>query len=995
MGGEDDGEPLLQGSLSTISFAASFESKKDVNKVSWAAFVQKEDSATHHTHGQASTVSIKEEPVKEDATSPSRQRTPGHLGTLSRAHSKLLQGEDGPLTSRTHSTAGNPMSRPNTSGESALPYHTSQSIQSHQARMLEFQDFLVPRQGSPPASIAPSAQPVGGPPAFTDTGKTTPAGGGGGISGSPSRARTAASSTPMGPEFSAAHGYTDLHGSLVPSNVLKDTMISTVRRHTDHLNREVLYSSSNSVAMSDSTHAKHRSSSQGQGQGPPRHPLDAQFSQITANTDDFHHLHSSAGVPNKSLPTVAGAAGGGESAGQGVKIMSLSRMTKGEQGFNDSTRSLPVGDFIDDAGAGGIGGKQASSSLLGASTLANGGGAGGVGHRVISTKDIDESAAWKSLLSSTSRAKLASIVRVEDDYSMKWMRMKARRDAQRQKEEQRQQNLALRHFLRRVQINAEQNELHHARLEMDQMRDIERRQHQEHIVEHHRAHDTLYHQRKKEREHEKRKETRQLKRTIARSVAEARELIANEIADQHATVVEQTNRAKESRWQEFSQFSQSRGWDARTKRVPSSSSPDAGLDGGRSSEHHPSSSLLDDTTSSVVDIPAPLQRKLKQATSLRAYQAAKQEIKDYYDSMMSMRIHRFVHSKEVARRQVEARERTQVTKIPFHAGMFFSDSITLHSNAMDDSRSDAGEGGGWRSTTASPQRTAATAAGNEDYDALRAVTAALTDPAATPLPPYHLDPRVVAESYGLALPTPAMMTAAGRQQRTASKSPPRRGNSGGLLPLHPSDSAHLLMRHTPLTPLLPTTGPAIHPHAQQSPPTTLQQLQATMAHDPERELQSIRRSLSGFLPVNASNFDAETEQQSAILDKFQSKKLPTTAAGPNAAAAAAAAMRMSIAIPSVPPALTTTTSSFSAAAEPSMAPAGPASRHTSWSLSPTNTGPSMASTGGNRSSQQVRLVLPPVGLSRSNSTNSSISLNRGMSRPVLMDALEHDDHDDE
>ena len=412
--------------------------------------------------------------------------------------------------------------------------------------------------------------------------------------------------------------------------------------------------------------------------------------------------------------------------------MSLSRMTKGEQGFNDSTRSLPVGDFIDDAGAGGIGGKQASSSLLGASTLANGGGAGGVGHRVISTKDIDESAAWKSLLSSTSRAKLASIVRVEDDYSMKWMRMKARRDAQRQKEEQRQQNLALRHFLRRVQINAEQNELHHARLEMDQMRDIERRQHQEHIVEHHRAHDTLYHQRKKEREHEKRKETRQLKRTIARSVAEARELIANEIADQHATVVEQTNRAKESRWQEFSQFSQSRGWvhpgsqyldgdggdndddggdgrprqgdameppwggsleelssftghsdtfdvngnadvsttqkprgapqDARTKRVPSSSSPDAGLDGGRSSEHHPSSSLLDDTTSSVVDIPAPLQRKLKQATSLRAYQAAKQEIKDYYDSMMSMRIHRFVHSKEVARRQVEARERTQVTK---------------------------------------------------------------------------------------------------------------------------------------------------------------------------------------------------------------------------------------------------------------------------------------------------------------------------------------------
>jgi hypothetical protein len=1158
---------LFQGSLSTISMAHSLDSSIQQNKISWSTFLQrpKDDSKNN----EEEMLIVEQEKVAAPLFTHSTSRT-------------FLNPEDGSNTSRTHSSAAASASRPATSG-SALPYHISQSIQQHQATQLEFQDFLFPRQTSSVASVAPSMRTSVQP---SSNGRRSP------YSSSSSRLRTVV--TPMSPELSAAHNLTDLNGRYVPTNAIKDAMLSTVKRHTDQLNREVLYAT-NTSSMASGQESDSAENLMKMSKKQNEDSIEAPFSQITTNTDDF--LQSPLNKDTQALKKTR--------VEHIENIKSKDIVTKGELAFNDSTRSIPV-EFFD---INGIDSLQSTKDAKMGASLSDSNFAPGKG-RVISTKDIDESPAWKSLLSSTSRAKVASIVRVEDDYSMKWMKMKARRDAQRHKEEARQQNLALQHFFRRVQISSEQNELHQAKTQQQkQQEELCAYRHQE-ILDKHRTHDNLFHQRKQEREHEKRKEARQMKRTIARSIAEARRLVHDEISEQHAIVLEQKNRIKEAKWQEFAQFSHSQS-------LSHSSSQILGGDGGNNAddaaeppwggsleelssftghsdpltqlqEKHGEKTVqsktvldghadddgrgqdnmfLDDSVSSVVEIPAAMQKRLKEATSLRTYQEVKKEIKDYYDSTMSMRIHRFVHSKNMARRQVEDRERSKVSKTPFHAGMYFSDSITLHSK-MDDSFSDHGE---FLSPARGRSRSPAIEVSQSrpwthEQETVRAISLAVNDPAATPLPPYHFDPQVVAESYGLSLISRSQSPP--RYSASPSQSKGKRMNPGvgGSLALHPSDSAHLLMRHTPLTPLPPllaaniNLGLAANPSSSTGDYPNYIQLHDAIPRDPSREFtdeeyasyiaaaaaavasgpnsfaneqilqprtitdasdmsdnnisssnpaysphptsvgakkksmllksfsglknsfstdaialggvggdgmngagsdmfqlpgskrnsvnsvttgatyasllrsQSIRKSMSGILPVNATNFDAETEQQYAVLDKFQKKSVSETSST-QPSSNHSSIVRMSIAIPTV--ATNTTENQVSKANEANEASKSvtfsqnasgqarmvsmissfsngnmPGSAGTSKQTLPSPVKEShleeqddqstvrshhsnsshtgdvyVASNSSQRSGaqQQVRLVLPPLGISRSNDAVSSSNLNKGLSRPVLLD----------
>jgi hypothetical protein len=192
--------------------------------------------------------------------------------------------------------------------------------------------------------------------------------------------------------------------------------------------------------------------------------------------------------------------------------------------------------------------------------------------------------------------------------------------------------------------------------------------------------------------------------------------------------------------------------------------------------------------------------------------------------------------------------------------------------------------------------------------------------------------------------------------------------------------------------------------------------------------------MSGILPVNATNFDAETEQQYAVLDKFQKKSVSETSST-QPSSNHSSIVRMSIAIPTV--ATNTTENQVSKANEANEASKSvtfsqnasgqarmvsmissfsngnmPGSAGTSKQTLPSPVKEShleeqddqstvrshhsnsshtgdvyVASNSSQRSGaqQQVRLVLPPLGISRSNDAVSSSNLNKGLSRPVLLD----------
>jgi hypothetical protein len=79
----------------------------------------------------------------------------------------------------------------------------------------------------------------------------------------------------------------------------------------------------------------------------------------------------------------------------------------------------------------------------------------GEGKKKVTNTEVEHSQHWKSIMSSTSRNKVASIVRLENDYCIKWMKMKKQRDQERNRILQREKEKDLIHTFQRVLVHAE------------------------------------------------------------------------------------------------------------------------------------------------------------------------------------------------------------------------------------------------------------------------------------------------------------------------------------------------------------------------------------------------------------------------------------------------------------------------------------------------------------------------------------------------------------
>lgn len=660
--------PELKASLENSTSSISMLDAGD-SKVSWSAFVRKSEKS----HTEPTEVSFVDVESSSQSQLNGYSRTQSFRSTVSRSDVR-------------HSSPA--PSRPTTS--SALPY--IQEPLEYQAEQLEFSDLTAH-----PASYSYLHQH--------------------------GRVSRNGRSSPMSPEHGASHNVMDLKGHFVPISYLKDTMIATVRRHSDHLHQEVLYGGS-PVVVSDTP------SLMSQNHGG-----------VALNDSEVNSV--------KSAQHPLGSINRGESAF-----------------FSDSMKSLPIGEgdippLLNNADS--VNAKPNShhrsqskfSSALGQGSTASAAALLGAGskHRQISTKDIDESPAWKSLLSSTSRAKLASIVRIEDDYAVKWMKMKQRRDSERGKEEQRSKDEALTHLFRRIRINSEQNDLQQAHLHQARAEESKLQERQQRILAIRQSHDH-HKQQEEERRRAKCRDNREMRITLERSVAEARRLRQLDVEENRSIHLEARSLARleaSSILQSLGQF-QHPGFSSQHVHGTKSSSPSQSVDllsnhassnnltapmlgqphiqpqppwggtleelstfsenlsqdgnstaGGLSGRHskqqqqpsfcsgedssnlppHLPSVTLDESTSSVVPIPQILLERLRKATSLRAYQLAKKEIQDFHDQTMSQRLQRIAASKEIKRRRQESREQAQIVPAPFDAALFFADSVLSLESGQD------------------------------------------------------------------------------------------------------------------------------------------------------------------------------------------------------------------------------------------------------------------------------------------------------------------------
>lgn len=226
--------------------------------------------------------------------------------------------------------------------------------------------------------------------------------------------------------------------------------------------------------------------------------------------------------------------------------------------------------------------------------------------RIITPADVNASASYRSLLSSTYRSKINSIVHIEDDYAAKWMRMKDKRDVIRTHEEKKMEGKELEHFFRRLQINMEKHEKQQMLLGENNVTQAELEQRRQSVLDRHHQHEELYVKRKERLLVQKNQEAREFKNAINKSIKDAQRLQRHDNHSRRSLLLDEP------------------------------------------------SFELDDATSTMIEIPHEMNDRLRTAKSLLSYQAAKKEIKDYHDSIFLQRLSRLSESKERARQRTEA-----------------------------------------------------------------------------------------------------------------------------------------------------------------------------------------------------------------------------------------------------------------------------------------------------------------------------------------------------
>lgn len=231
-----------------------------------------------------------------------------------------------------------------------------------------------------------------------------------------------------------------------------------------------------------------------------------------------------------------------------------------------------------------------------------------------SKKDL----AMESLLSSTQRSKISSMIRIEDDYSAKWLRMKEKRDQRYEREIRRQARTEIMHTFKRVVLNTERNEFERTMM----------------TIKDEQLHGSI----------ESRDEIQQ--RRFKQKAS-----LQNRLAGERAKKHKEANKIKTAMNITLQMAQAVKDHELSLKRA----------------QHDEMLFQMDDSTSSIVEVPNELHQRVQSATrlvplcfvyqslmshlilvhnhSLKAYEAAKKEVREYQESTMSSRIAKIAKSR--------------------------------------------------------------------------------------------------------------------------------------------------------------------------------------------------------------------------------------------------------------------------------------------------------------------------------------------------------------
>lgn len=225
------------------------------------------------------------------------------------------------------------------------------------------------------------------------------------------------------------------------------------------------------------------------------------------------------------------------------------------------------------------------------------------------------------------KSKVAGLMNPEEEYYSKWIRMKEKRDARLQREYKRKVREDLMHTFSRVVHHSQKNDKMKAKQDMRDFRKMEEEHNRQEAQRRRKILQEGLQNRMHAEQTRKRKEVNYIRETLKSGAALAREMKRE---DQEVRLMH-----------------------SRSLSAPFE---------------------LDASSSTIIHIPTALVSRVKNAKSLLAYEAAKKEIKSFYENTLSERIATFSKSKEFAVKRA-AQFGTPITLAPIEGEYFFDDSI--------------------------------------------------------------------------------------------------------------------------------------------------------------------------------------------------------------------------------------------------------------------------------------------------------------------------------
>ncbi len=283
----------------------------------------------------------------------------------------------------------------------------------------------------------------------------------------------------------------------------------------------------------------------------------------------------------------------------------------------------------------------------------------------------DTSQEKEHFLKMTSREKLSGMMRIEDNYAAKWLKMKSQRDLEHYQQMKLTKRKNIMHTVQRIAINSDKDELYRIQHAKRAEKTQEVAAMREEFVNRRKKHEMVITRRLEKSLKKKTQEAKHLKKSIKDSVALAKDMIAQDIQNKLDDFREKhlTSPIQRSRLNHSLSSPGGLGQDSLTLSM------DGSLNKSSLSMF---SNIVDDASSTIIKIPDEIVNRVKTAKSLLQYENAKKEMREFQEKTLSERIQIVTKKKEEAKVRAQSFG-SKISINPIRASELFSDSISCDS----------------------------------------------------------------------------------------------------------------------------------------------------------------------------------------------------------------------------------------------------------------------------------------------------------------------------